>query len=414
MNRETAPTDDIGKRVAQSFETAAELISDPASHEWVCDLEELVGVYEERLSRTGYLDACHILASLYLFTGRPKDALPLFEHCVKENPDFIEARANLAFTMYELGLLPQAQAVFPRLLKSRPANARLHCLYGILFAMQGEYDEAIVEYRRALELTPDNDLVHHYMALARLAVDDETVAVEHIHRAPSLLPFYQSVGILRGNEIDPDLMERYRSLTEGNPLRARCLYEGANHYAAMGEEERAARVLGEAIAIEPDFERYYTALGFIEMNLDRREAAVECLKLALAVDPDAFEPHVHLGFLFGEEGKMDLVMRHFQMAVKARPYYPKLHFNLGEAYLAMDELEEAIKCFRRALKVHPFYVMAMFKLGYVYQEAGRDEEAVKGFSRLKSMDPRFPDVDEFLEQAAAALRSVQVRRNEQI
>jgi superkiller protein 3 len=397
MNQGSSPSDDVGKPVALSFGTAAEFISNPLTHQWICDLEELVDVYEMRVSRTGYIDACNILASLYLLTGKPKDALPLLERCVEGNPDFIDAWASLAFTRLELGLLPHAQAVFPRLLKSRPTNARLHTLYGVFFAIQNEYEEAIEEYRLALELNPDYDLAHNNMALACLAVGDGEGAQDHARLATSLRPFYQSVGILSGNDLDPEVMEQYRLLAEGNPLRARCLYEGAYQNAAMGEEDRAMQALGEAIAIEPDFVSYYTALGYIQMNLDRPEAAVEYLKLALTVDPDAFGPHVHLGFLFGEEGKMDLVMEHFQAAARARPYYPNLHFNLGEAYLATDRLEEAILCFRRALLVHPFYSMAMFKLAYAYREAGRDEEALRAFSRLKSMDPRFPGVDEYLE-----------------
>jgi len=398
--------------VAASLEASAEAVEEPGSISRYSYLAPLVEIFEEQVEDTGYLDVINKLATVYVVMGRPQDAVMLFERCAEENTEFVRAWTNLAFTRLQLGLVEEAGMIFPRILKNRAASAELHNLYGLFYALQGNYPEAILEYERALTLQPQYDLANNNLALAYEALDQREDAVRHFHEAVSLGPLYRELGIFKEGKVLPEAVERFRARVQGNPLRSLAYYEAAFYYSARKENGIALNVLGEALAIEPDFARYYTALGFLEMNRGKQQEAEEHLEQTLAIDPGAFEAHVHLGFYYGESEKMDMVLDHFQNAVNLRPYYPDLHFNLGEALLDQGELAEAIACFRRALTINPFYGMALFKLGYTHQEAEQPEQAADVFARLKAIDPDFPEIDEFLEQAKSRSKPTVIQRKE--
>lgn len=398
--------------VAASLEASAEALEETTFPSRPSELAPLIEILEEQVSDSGYLDAVSKLATAYLVAGRPQDSISLFERCVKENPDFIEAWANLAFTRLQLGLAEEAGVIFPRILKNRASNVELHNLYGLFLALQGLYREAIREYKYALGLFPQFYLAHNNLALAYEALGQREKALEHFSEAVSLEPLYRGLGIIKDDEVQPAAIERFRAKVQGNPLRASTFYEAAFYYSSQDESEMALRMLGDALVLEPDFARYYTALGFLEMNWGKRESAVEHFQSALAIDPGAYEAHIHLGFYYGEEEKMDLVLKHFEKAVELRPYYPDLRFNLGEILLNEGRFEEAIASFSHALTMNPYYGMALFKLGYAHQEAEQLELAAEAFSRLKSIDPEFPDIDEFIEDLSKLATPTVLKRKE--
>jgi len=363
------------------------------------DLRLLIEGLEGQVEAVGYVDVIHNLGTAYLASGRPQDAVELFSQCVERNPDFVEAWVNLAFTRLQLGLGDDAGIIFPRILKSRAANADLHNLYGLFLALQGNYPDAISEYQRALALHPEFDLAHNNLALAFEALGQHEEAREQFAAAGSLTQLYQALGIISDGEVVPEAVEQFRAKVQGNPLRATVFYEAAFFFASREEREKALRMLGEALVLEPDVARYFTSLGFLELNWGDEESAVEHLQTAIEIDRGAYEAHIHLGFHYGVNEEMDKVLEHFRRAVELRPYYPDLHFNLGEGLLDVGETEEAISCFRHALRLHPWYGMALFKLGHACLEANHSEQAVEAFKRLRENDPEFPDLDEFLDQA---------------
>jgi tetratricopeptide (TPR) repeat protein len=390
--------DAITPPVSASLKASADALHESIPSGPTPDLEGLAELLKEKVADTGYLDVVNKLALVHLASGRPQEAIPLLERCVEENNSFVEAWISLAFTRAQLGHMQEAEVIFPQVLKNRASNPELHNICGLFYATYGNYTEAIIEYQRALALDPGSDLVNNNMALACSAVGRMREAQSHFLVARSLRPLYHKLGIIRDGKLQPEAAGLFRVRAQGNPLRSVAYYEAGYYHAALGERETALQALGQALLPEPDFARYYTALGFLEMNWGERHEAVDHLKRALTIDPGAYEACVHLGFYYGEEEMMDRVLEYFRLAVHLRPYYADQQFNLGEALVAMESYDEAIDCFRRAVRINPYYAMALFKLGYAYLENGQPDMAADAFTRLKAFDPNFPGLDEFLDQ----------------
>jgi tetratricopeptide (TPR) repeat protein len=107
-----------------------------------------------------------MLGVVYPEQGRFADAQQMFEDELALNPAYTEASLNLAVTYNDLGKYGEAKEVYGRAMAAsrqqpraldpfaRGKIANMHADLGAAYAEVGFFDEAVTEYRRALELCP--------------------------------------------------------------------------------------------------------------------------------------------------------------------------------------------------------------------------------------------------------------------
>jgi len=157
-----------------------------------------------------YADAFNLLGLSLALIDRPEDALAAFDRAVAQNPRYVEAHLNRAVLLNGLGRTPEAEASFalaeefgrpdatgyPALIGNRLANA--HSTLGDEYRNAGAIDEAIAQYRRALELRPT--YLDIRIALSRALLDAQrlTAAAEELDRVLAAQPDQLEALLLRG------------------------------------------------------------------------------------------------------------------------------------------------------------------------------------------------------------------------
>jgi tetratricopeptide (TPR) repeat protein len=128
-----------------------------------------------------YADAYHLLGLSLAFVDRPDDALAAFDEALRLNPRYVEAHLNRALLLGTLGRDVEAReglehaahlgqpdaSGFPAIVGNRLANA--HATLGREYRDAGALDEAIAQFRRALELRASFADIR--LALARALVE---------------------------------------------------------------------------------------------------------------------------------------------------------------------------------------------------------------------------------------------------
>jgi tetratricopeptide (TPR) repeat protein len=114
-----------------------------------------------------FADVHNMLGVIYHDQGRFERAQESFRAALRLNPAYTEAALNLAVACNDLGKYDEARAVYQAALsrqKREPGGidpfvkgkiANMYAEIGDAFASSGLWPQAIVEYRRALELGPD-------------------------------------------------------------------------------------------------------------------------------------------------------------------------------------------------------------------------------------------------------------------
>jgi TonB family protein len=138
---------------------------------------------------------------------------------------------------------------------------------GLKLSKEGKFEAAILEYKKALAIDPEQAFVLANLAdtLARLNKDDEAVAAyeKAIRLKPGKAALYRNCGILlvkmgKGTES----LEMFKKAAAINPSGAgRDFYILSATLANQGKCEESAKAFQEAIAADPGYGRY----GYFEM-----------------------------------------------------------------------------------------------------------------------------------------------------
>ncbi len=192
-----------------------------------------------------------------------------------------------------------------------------------------------------------------------------------------------------------------------------------------GELEDAKAYYQRAIALDPDYAKAHSNLGFVLKEQSHYADAEHSLKTALAIDPNIADAYYMLGTIYQNQGKLEDAIHHFRQALELDqdhvfayrdlcyvlfqhgkieeakevitrgishiPGIPEYHFFLGNLYLHTRELDKATTCYRTALSILPAYAEAHFNLGIVLQEQGKLNEAIASYRKAIALKPDFAD-----------------------
>lgn len=140
------------------------------------------------------------LGLAYLVEHRTDLAIASLQRAVELDPKFSDAYNNLGSAYVQRAEYDQAIKAFTQAL-SNPAYLspeQAHLNLGNIYGIQGRAADAVVEFKRALDVAPDfaeahNRLGHVYLVQGRLelAIAELTLAIK---QAPDLATAYQSLG----------------------------------------------------------------------------------------------------------------------------------------------------------------------------------------------------------------------------
>lgn len=208
-------------------------------------------------------------------------------------------------------------------------RAQTHMTLGRASAAQGMYENAVREYRRAIEISPGYAKAYNSMGLA----------LEELGRSDEALSAY-----LSSAEKDSSLASVRNNI--GSFLLGR------------GEVAEAKAWFEEAIALDQ-----YTE-----------------------------QAHMNLSLVLAQEGDLERAEYHLKCAVTADPRFTEAWDALGRVFEETGRLPEAAGAYARAVEIDPTYAQARHDLGVILAMAGRYEEALRELEEARRLSPNDPGI----------------------
>ncbi len=217
-----------------------------------------------------------------------------------------------------------------------PRNERAQSNLGAALALRGLFDEALVCYRKALEIKPDFAEAHYNLgvALARRGQVDEAIA------------HYRQV-----LKIKPDFADAHNNL--GNAL------------ADRGQVDEAVAYYRKALEIKPDFAGAHNNLGMALAGRGQDDEAIAHYRKSLEIMPDYAGVHYNLGKVLAGRGQVDEAMAHYRKALEIMPDYAEAHHSLGVILAERGQVDEAVAHFGKALEIKPDFAKACNNLAWL-------------------------------------------------
>ncbi|RPJ60650.1 MAG: tetratricopeptide repeat protein [Acidobacteria bacterium] len=264
-----------------------------------------------------------------------------------------------AALLVEKGKYEEAVPEFRRALELNPEDVRSHSKLGIALAGIGRVDEAIAEYRKAMELDPDYADAYSKLGLALARLGRPHEARQQFEKALELFP---------------DSAEAHSNL--------------AALLVGEGKLEESIGHCEKALAIDAEYPGAHGNLAIALARSGKTDEAIPHFEKALAADPDSGELHLQLGRLLAEKRRFDEAIPHLEKATAAAPGSAPLHYNLARILAAKGRYDAAVAHLEKVVEIAPDFVQARFDLANAldalsagYAEAGRFGEAVQAARR---------------------------------
>ena len=115
-----------------------------------------------------------------------RKAIEQYEEALRINPEFCEARYNLALALSSLGQLDAAQRQYEAALKVRPNYAKARNNLGMLLLNRGNIAAAAEQFQKTLDIDPGYALAQNNLGLTLMAAGRNAAAADSFRRAIAL------------------------------------------------------------------------------------------------------------------------------------------------------------------------------------------------------------------------------------
>jgi len=240
-------------------------------------------------------DARHLLGKLHFMKGDFQLAAQELNRALKQEPDNVRIAYTLGLSLLRLRRLDEAKKVFADMQKKLGDTPELHLLIGRGMRETGYANEAVAEFKRALEMNPKTRRAHYYLGLTYLRME--------------------------GGAAFPEARKEFEAELANAP----------NDFL-------------------PNF-----FLGVVSVRSRDYQTAIRYLRRAVELDPQSPDPYAYLGqalFQSGDEaGSMPLLKKAIELtANESHNGYQiaNTQFMLGQALRKAGRIEEASEHLKRS------------------------------------------------------------------
>ena len=192
--------------------------------------------------------------------------------------------------LYNSGKLDIVEKKIVELIKKKPKSFVLYNLFGTILVDKKNFNQALVNYKKSLEINPNYAEGHNNLGVA----------------------FY----------------------------KLRKFNESIDSYQ-------------RAIKIKPNFSKAHNNLGLAYKELEKFTESINNYQKAIKINPEYAEAYNNLGNVYNSNQKIDDAILNYKKAIKLNANFPEAYSNLGNLLKEIGEVEEAKKYENKLLSLRP-------------------------------------------------------------
>ena len=299
--------------------------------------------------------------------------LQLLSHALIKQDKFIEAREQIDFA---IGIAPD--------------YARLYEDLGSLQGLQHEYEDAILSFRRAVQLDPRLATAHRKLAQTLVAAGrsdeiDEAFEgfLDHDRDAALVAAGAEHWREGRFDDAESSLQSALRK----NPENIDAMRFLAMVYRDQDKKLLDAEaLLRRALSIAPDFHQALGTLGIILLENGKPLDAVEVYERLVELKPGDDEAWAGYGRALAQSGRTREAVEIYQKSLDINPQAPSVHMAQAHMLKTLGDQEEALSAYRKSIEFNPALGESYWSMANLKVFRFRDEEVSAMEGQLDSGD----------------------------
>jgi eukaryotic-like serine/threonine-protein kinase len=347
----------------------------------------------------------------------------VFKQALKLDPNYGPAEAGLGETywyLYDLtkqkSWIDQAHQACSRAIDLGNSGAEGHICLGTIENGTGQFEKAVEQLQKAVQLDPTNDQAYRHLAEAYQNLNQVDKAEETLKRRIGLRPGYwrgySALGAFYFGQAEypqaAAMFEKAVSLKPNNyndlsNLGATLLYEG--------KDENATRVLEQSIAIRPSY-RAYENLGAAYFRLREFGEAARTTEQALKLDSSDYQTWGNLADAYYYDNNKSVATDSYKKAIsiaedrlKVNPRDSDVLSDLARYWAMLGDRKKALDYLDRSLFGKAKDKELLFSAALVYNQFRETGTALEWLGKAlaagypKSVVSKAPDLDNLHDNA---------------
>ena len=254
---------------------------------------------------------------------------------------------------------------------------------GNVYHDKGEYDRAIADYTKALEINPRDAVAYNNRGIAYRAKGDNESAIAD-----------------------------YSKAIEMNPRDAVAYNNRGIAYRAQSDNDRAIADHAKAIAIDPELVSAYNNRGIAYRIKGDNDSAIADHAKAIEIDAEFFSAYYNRALAFRAKGDNDSAIEDTTTAIEINPRHVGAYFNRGVAHAAKGTHDRAIADYTKAIEINPKHVAAYHNRSLAYRAKGDNDRAIADHTRVAEINKKPSDVTAVpVSIASAPLSTALIEKN---
>jgi tetratricopeptide (TPR) repeat protein len=267
---------------------------------------------------------------------------------------------------------------------SKRAEAYFHFTKARMLDEQGQWTEAIQEYQKALEMDPNNSLIHSEMAdtyyrnrRGREAIEAAEKAVQADRNnieAHKILSTIYTAMLGNGNNQQPPpadtlnkAVREFEEIIRIDPAETQAYMMLGQLYQIRNEPDKAADVYKKYLGMEPGSEQGLVALAKLQIDAGNDQEAVALLQKFVAERPDSNTAHETLGQAYTNLQQFKEAAEAYRKALELDADNLELKKSRAQALFFSDQLNESAVLYQELLRAEPDDGIALLRLGQIYR-----------------------------------------------
>jgi tetratricopeptide (TPR) repeat protein len=277
-----------------------------------------------------------------------------------------------------------------------PGLSRAIMNRGVAWAGLGQWDMALTDYSKAIEINPEFTDAYANRGVACINLDQWDMAINDFSKAIEIdlgfVKAYYNRGVAYGNRGQYDkAIADYSKAIEINPGYALAYDNRGVAWRNRGEYEKAIADYSKAIEIDPDFAKAYSNRGIAYGYLEQWDKALADDSRAIEIDPGYTVAYDNRGVAYSHLGQVDKAIADFTRAIEIDPKNSKAYIDRGVAYDSIRQYNKAIDDYTMAIGIDPKHTKTYYDRAVAWDNLGQYDKAIADYTMAIMIDPNYTD-----------------------
>jgi tetratricopeptide (TPR) repeat protein len=281
------------------------------------------------------------LGLLYFKNRDYENAVKVLEQGLKRNPAMPTASALLGISLSELGRYAEARPRLEEALRRNPKDSNAEKVLANDLTKLGDLEAAAAHLRTLSRREPGDQEIWYLLGQVYMHLSEQALSKMNAIDPDSELVHEMSGEIMENMKNYDGALLEYKKASEMTPQKPGIHYKLGNLYWTIAQWDSAAKEFQAELANDPRNCRAQASIGaiLIEQKMEFEQGLAEIDK-ALAICPGLTQGKIYRGRALLKLNRNQEAVKDLQAAAQASPDDPQVHFFLSQAYRALGQTRE--------------------------------------------------------------------------